>query len=86
MATKLTLRVDEEMVKAAKVYSRERGKSVSQIVGDYFAVLGRRPLPPPSVRVPEGSITASLWGALKVPGSEDLGEEDYRRYLEDKHL
>ena len=36
MQTKLTLRLDEELIKFAKVYAKERGKSLSQIVADYL--------------------------------------------------
>jgi len=39
MNTKLTLRVDEELIRAAKVYAERSGKSVSQLVADYFAVI-----------------------------------------------
>jgi len=36
MQTKLTLRIEEELIKTAKVYSARSGKSVSKIVADLF--------------------------------------------------
>lgn len=79
METKLTLRLDAELIGRAKSYARRTGKSVSRLVADYFAWLADRggesdrPLPP-AVR--------SLLGAL---GKAAVGEKDYRRFLEEKH-
>ena len=39
MNTKLTLRLDEDLIRAAKRYAGNSGKSVSQLVADYFAVI-----------------------------------------------
>ena len=75
MQTKLTLRLEEELIGVAKEFARSRGKSVSRIVSDYFALLGRgRDGPDISPRV--RSMKGSLQGA---------NAEDYRRYLEDKY-
>jgi hypothetical protein len=79
MQTKLTLRLDEELIAEAKSYAGRVGKSVSQIVADYFRVLAaeKRGGEPSSA-----PITESLHGLLKGAG---VDEEDYRRYLEKKH-
>jgi hypothetical protein len=79
MNTKLTLRLDDELIRSAKRYSRETGKSLSQMVGDYFALLATRdvqasPAASPRVR--------SLVGVLK---GATVDEEDYRRHLEEKY-
>jgi predicted HicB family RNase H-like nuclease len=42
METKLTLRLDEKLIGRAKSYARKSRKSVSQLVADYFSVLGAR--------------------------------------------
>lgn len=79
MQTKLTLRLDEELIEQAKTYAAHSGKSVSQIVADYFRVIAASPptasSPPP--------ITKSLRGLLKNSG---LDEDDYKKHLEKKHL
>ena len=79
MKTKLTLRMEEALIRRAKDYARRTGRSVSQIVAEYFFVLGR--LDPEE----EGQLpprVESLRGALR---GAKLDEEDYRRYLEQKH-
>jgi Family of unknown function (DUF6364) len=79
MQTKLTLRLDEELIEQAKSYSGRVGKSVSQIVADYFRVLGaEQDESAPSL----APLTESLHGLLK---DAKVDEQDYRRYLEEKH-
>ncbi len=77
MNTKLTLRLDEELIDRAKRHSAKSGKSVSKLVSDYFSLIDVDTAPTeitPRVR--------SLRGALAGSG---LDERDYRRHLEDKH-
>ena len=79
MQTKLTLRVDEKLVKKAKAYAKKTGKSVSQLVAEYFSLLSPRP-------ESERELTPAvrrLKGALKGGKS---GAADYKTYLEEKHL
>jgi len=78
MQTKLTLRLEEELIEQAKSYAAHTGKSISQIVADYFRVITA---PPPASSPPP--ITKSLRGLLKNSG---LDEDDYKRHLEEKHL
>lgn len=80
MRTKLTLRLEEDLIRKAKRFSRKTGKSVSRIVADYFEQLDA---PPPEE---DESITpkvAALRGILKGATVE---EKDYYRHLEEKHL
>ncbi len=39
MQTKLTLRMDEDLIRFAKFYARRTDKSVSWMISDYFALL-----------------------------------------------
>jgi hypothetical protein len=80
MQTKLTLRLDDRLIRKAKRFSRKTGKSVSKIVADYFEKLDA-----PSPDEMEGITpkVASLKGILKGTGAH---EEEYHRYLEEKHL
>ena len=80
MQTKLTLRLEEALINQAKAYAKHRGKSVSQIVADYFALLGSGTQP---VEQEVGPITQSLRGALRGTG---VDEQDYRKHLEEKYL
>ncbi len=80
MHAKLTLRLDAELIQLAKSYSRQTGKSLSQIVADYFARLTARPVEDDTAATP---LVRSLRGALR--GAE-IDEDDYRRHLEEKYL
>ena len=94
MQKKLTLRLDEILIQRAKSYSERTGKSVSQIVADYFALIDGEPpgesvcesrseSGEPLTRVPELTpIVRSLKGSLR--GSQ-VDESEYRRHLEDKY-
>lgn len=79
MTTKLTLRMDAELVKQAKIEAHRRGKSVSRMVAEYFDSLAQPRHT--AARVPP--ITASLTGILK---DSSVSEDDYRRHLREKHL
>jgi hypothetical protein len=79
MATKLTLRMDERLITRAKTYARRSGKSVSQLVADFFVSLGstggkQAYRPTPKVE--------SLRGVLR---GADLSKDDYRTHLEEKY-
>ena len=39
MKTKLTLRLDDQLIRKAKDYSDRSGKSVSRLVADYFSLI-----------------------------------------------
>jgi predicted HicB family RNase H-like nuclease len=77
MNTKLTLRVDEGLVAKAKNQAAQRGKSVSQMFGEFVSNLEENVV---ASDVPP--VTASLRGILKNP---QLSEKDYKRHLEEKH-
>lgn len=82
MQTKLTLRLDTRLIEQAKEQARLSGKSLSQLVADYFVQLGEAP-----VQQPLPPVIRALKGALKgSAGRQDVpDEQDYRRHLEDKH-
>jgi hypothetical protein len=80
MNTKLTLRLEENLIKAAKRHAGMLGKSVSQMVADYFYLLDTRST---DKKQPLTPIVASLKGSLKGSG---VDEQTYKRYLEDKYL
>jgi len=79
MQTKLTLRVDSRLINRAKTHARETGKSVSQLVADYFAILDT-PITSEIDNLPP--ITRELYGAL---AHAPVDEADYRGYIEKKY-
>lgn len=77
MDTKLTLRMDDELVAEAKSYAARHGKSVSRMFGDFIG----------SLRVQQHGeefppVTGSLLGVMR--GCR-VSEADYRRHLSEKH-
>lgn len=80
MQTKLTLRLEEKLIRRAKILAKKTGKSISQIVADYFALLEKQP---EERDLPLTPLVRSLKGALRGTKVEI---EDYHRYLEEKYL
>jgi MoxR-like ATPase len=78
--TKLTLRLERDLIERAKKIARRRGKSVSKMVADYFRALDTVDKEDQDVAV--GPLTRSLQGILRDSG---LDERDHRRHLEEKH-
>jgi hypothetical protein len=80
METKLTLRLDEDLVGLAKKEAARRGTSVSKMVAGYFHAIraldgtSGAPLPP---------VTSALLGSLR---KTKAGKPDYRKHLEEKYL
>lgn len=80
MNTKLTLRLKSDLIGEAKQYARKEGKSISQIVADYFRAIQRRTAKP-QPRL--GPITSQLRGCLK---GKSVREADYKKHLDKKYL
>jgi len=80
MNTKLTLRMDKELIESAKNHANRSGKSLSKMVADYFYIIDKAGGQP---QVPLTPVVRRLKGSLKDSG---LDEADYKQYLEDKYL
>lgn len=78
--TKLTLRLDDQLIRRAKACARRSGKSLSELVADLFT---RLHAPETSATAgPRSPIVKSLAGSL---AGHDLDRDDYRKHLSDKH-
>jgi hypothetical protein len=76
MNTKLTLSINEEIVKKAKRISQYRGKSVSKIIEEYFSSLPEKePKKTASIR----EISNMLKSGTLIP--ENL---DYKEFIREK--
>jgi hypothetical protein len=80
MNTKLTLRMDDNLIESAKQYSAKTGKSVSRIVADLFEIIKNEKIRRDDPLTP---AVRSLKGALK---GKSVHENDYKKYLEEKYL
>ena len=80
MQSKLTLRLEEELVKRAKRLAKKRGKSVSKIVADYFTLFEAEKKKPEEKFSP---LVQSLKGALRGAA---IDVHAYRKHLEERYL
>ena len=80
MNPKLTLRMDESLVEKGKVEVDRRGKSVSEMVGDFFDSLSA-PDQPVAKKLPP--LTASLVGVLK---GHRMKTDSYKEHIREKYL
>ncbi len=80
MQTKLTLRMEEALVRKAKRLARKKGTSVSRIFGEFIS---RQTEDLPTDEYPP--ITASMIGAIKRDAA-DIDEYAYKKRLEEKYL
>lgn len=87
MKKRITLLIDEECIEHGKAFAKKEGKSVSQLVEDYFVAYTKPILPlrkedmSPTTR----SLHGSLKGSLEDDGVRNY-REVYRDYLKDKYL
>lgn len=80
MQSKLTLRLDESLIRKAKLLAVRRGTSVSRIFGEYIAkevdIAEEGEYPP---------LTSKMLGLLKSEGEAVGSRKEYRSYLEEKY-
>lgn len=77
MNTKLTLRLDDKLIASAKRHSAESGRSISQLVADFFALI--------DAQSGDVEITPRVRALRGVLAGSGLDESDYRRHLEEKY-
>ena len=78
MNTKLTVRLDEELIARAKRHSADTGRYVSQLVADFFSLI--------EAQEPGVEITPRVRALRGVLAGSGLDEGDYRSHLEIMHL
>jgi hypothetical protein len=81
MATKLTLRLEEKLVKDAKKTARSRGVSLSRMVADYFKSLESQKK---RQRV-ESPVLSEISGILSTKADDRKLLADYRKHIEEKY-
>ncbi len=79
MNTKLTLRLDDDLIRVAKKYARRSGKSVSRLVADYFALIDA------DTASTDAELTPRVRALLGALTGSNVDEQDYGRHLVDKH-
>lgn len=80
MSSKLTLYIDDDVIRHVKAYAKEQKLSVSKVVNNFLTLLKQDKLQNENRTAP---VTDSLQGVLK---ESSVSKEDYHKHLEDKYL
>ena len=80
MITKLTLRMDDNLIESAKEYAAQSGKSVSRIVADLFEIIRNEK------SLKEEALTPTVRSLKGILKGKQLDENVYKKYLEEKYL
>lgn len=81
MTTKLTLTVEEDVIKKAKFYAKQTGRSLSELIEKYLETLTEEHHEVKQI----SPKLKKLVGSVKLPATFDERKE-LRAYLENKHL
>ncbi len=81
MNTKLTLRLDNVLIKQAKKAAQSKGVSLSRIVEDYFKSLTIQE----KKEVEESPILSEISGIISGGAGTKKPREEYRKRLEEKY-
>lgn len=82
MNTKLTLTIEQALIEKAKEYAKGKGRSLSDIVENYFKVIVKEDATVKSESTP---IADSLRGSFKAPKDFDYKKE-LTKALTEKYL
>jgi len=81
MNTKLTLRLNDQLIKDAKNYAKKEGKSLSQLVAEFFIAICSKKQNPYDFKLKPN--TSKLHGSLK---NALISKDDYKKHIENKYL
>lgn len=86
MNTKLTLTIEQEIIKRAKDYAKEKNRSLSDIIENYLKVLTKEEKEEKQQKDKKlNPVVSSLKGSFKMPKNMDYKKE-LRNRLEEKYL
>ena len=83
MSTKLTLTIEKEIIEKAKIYAKDKNRSLSDLIENYLKMLTKEE----KVIQPEklSPVVKSLKGSFKMPENMDYKKE-LRNRLDEKYL
>jgi hypothetical protein len=79
MDTKLTLKLDEEIIQKAKIYASEKNTSLSKLIESYLELLVN-----PQDKKEVTPLVKSLSGVLNLPKNHDPKKE-YQKHIKNKY-
>ena len=71
MQTKLTLTLDQGIIEQAKIYAKDKGRSLSELIENYLKVV----LDDNQPNIKLSPSIKKLKGSIKLPGNFDYKEE-----------
>ena len=81
MTTKLTLTVEENVIRRAKLYAKQTGRSLSELIENYLDMLTKEDIN----KEPLSPKLKSIAGIVKLP--KDFNEKEaLEAYFREKHL
>lgn len=83
MITKLTLTIEQELIRKAKEYAKQKNRSLSDIIENYLKIITQEEKKEPLTYLTP--ITKSLKGSFKMPEDFDYKKELANR-REQKYL
>lgn len=78
MQTKLTLRLESQLITVAKAHAKAQGKSLSKVVADYFKQF--------TMEAPNEALSPITQSLIGLIDADKLSKDDYKKHLEDKYL
>jgi hypothetical protein len=81
MATKLTLRLDESIIRDAKRAARLRGVSLSEMVSGYFQAVCKKK----AFKIEATPVLAEISGVLSLPADPKKHIAGYHKHIEEKY-
>jgi hypothetical protein len=83
MNTKLTLTIEQDIIKKAKEYAKDNNRSLSDIIENYLKILTKDEQKEKSKRL--NPIVKSLKGSFKMPKKDMDYKKELRNRLEEKY-
>lgn len=81
MNTKLTLTIEDTLIKEAKEYAKQQGRSLSDIIESYLKTITKDQTHGPKI----SPVASSLRGSFTIPSGFDYKQELSKR-LSEKYL
>jgi hypothetical protein len=82
METKLTLRLNEDVIERAKIYAKSHKISLSKMIESYLDSITKQKEDDKKISITP--LVKSLSGVIDLPADFDY-KNDYRDYLEEKY-
>ena len=83
MNTKLTLTIEQEVIKKAKEYAKDKNRSLSDIIENYLKLLTKEENKETNRKL--NPVVKSLQGSFKIPKKEMDYKKELRQRLDEKY-